>query len=119
LSGKCNHQFLGYARCVFCGAQKNPDTPVDASKRVFVVASDPATANQFNEMLRRVRECMFALERFTLAAADADENNQGDMDKVADAAFEMAKRLVQQYPNPSQFNADMESLRQMRTEIRR
>lgn len=90
---------------------------IDPTKRIFIVASDQATANQCDEMFRRIRECMFAQVRFMQVCVSADEDNPADMVRVADATFELSKRIVQQYPNPRQFDADMETLRGMRTRI--
>lgn len=85
--------------------------------RVIIVASDAATANRLNEMFRRVRECMFAYDRYMHVCIAADENNAADMEGVAAASFEMAKRVAQQYPDAAQFDADLETLKQMRTRI--
>lgn len=93
------------------------EAELDPKKRVLIVASDPATANQFNETIRRVRECMFALKRLSDFALTLDENDEADSARLAPKIFEMMKRVVQQYPNAHQFDADMVTLREFRSHV--
>jgi len=90
---------------------------IDPTKRLLLVASDYATMNQADEMFRRVRETMIALDRFMQTVYAMDEDAPDLHQRFGDAAGQMFRRIVQQYPNPRQFDADLETLKGMRTQL--
>jgi hypothetical protein len=92
---------------------------IDPNKHLWLVASDAATMNQADEMFRRVRECMIAFERFMNHCTGIDDDDPKLEEKTGEALMQMLQRFQQQYPNPSQFDADMVTLKGMRTQLQK
>jgi hypothetical protein len=107
----------------FMNAQEIRRAKLDPSKQIFIVASDPRTANQYDAMLMRIRKCMEALETYFDVIASVPDEIEDDENAllrfIAPAHSQMTLRIMPQYPNPAQFDADLATLRGMRTEIKR
>lgn len=94
-----------------------PDKQIEPEGRLLIVASDPDTMNRANEMFHRLRECLFAWKRFMDVCCEVDENDPRQMKRVEGAVHQLTLRFMQQYFNPSYFDADVATLAQMRVRI--
>lgn len=95
---------------------------LDPLRKISIVASDPRTANDCDAMFGRITMTLEALNTFmdfVTSIPDEDEKDEAKLTKLFSGPLEkLTLRLMQAYPSPAQFDADVESLRGMRRAVK-